>query len=177
MISIAAHGRVAFQPEIKLLANGSVCEIRVLSSRFAHGREVTEAVTFFCYDEMAEDLCSTIVKGQEIEATGTQETTTYKPADGPEKQYVKYRLTWFKGGFKPRSERANADQQRGYSSDGNGPSHGYRGSSQGQRPGNYAQSDRSATPQGSAAPRQRRQAEDHPEPGYDQGGGDEPRFY
>jgi single-stranded DNA-binding protein len=75
MIVINVHGRLAHQPELKMLGNGgAVCEFRLLSSRFAKGEEVTEAVTFFCFDAEAEKFCETAEKGQLISASGTQET-------------------------------------------------------------------------------------------------------
>lgn len=41
MIVITAHGRLGHQPELKMLpGGGSVCEFRLLSSRFAKGEEV-----------------------------------------------------------------------------------------------------------------------------------------
>lgn len=111
MITITAHGRLAQQPELKLIGNnGAVCEFRLLSSRFAKGQEITEAVTFFCYDDMAEEFCSTTVKGQEIEATGVQESQPYKKDGVPQRPFVKYRLTWFSRGRKPRSEFNNSEQ-------------------------------------------------------------------
>lgn len=104
MISINVVGRLAFQPELKLLPKGSVCEFRVLDTRFAKGEEIVEAVTFFCYDELAEELCERCEKGQIIEATGAQETQRYKPQGSTEERIVvKYRLTWFKPGPKPRT--------------------------------------------------------------------------
>ncbi|MFC6281198.1 single-stranded DNA-binding protein [Polaromonas aquatica] len=123
MIAITATGRLAHQPELKMIPGGSqVCEFRILDSRFHKGQEVTEAVTFFCFGEMAEEFCSTTVKGQEISATGTQETQIYTPQTGPARTYVKYRLSWFSRGRKPYT---------GERSQGNG----YQGGAQqGQRP-------------------------------------------
>ncbi len=88
----------------------------MLDSRYHKGQEVTEAVTFFCYGEMAEEFCSTTVKGQEISATGTQETQTYTPADGPTRTYVKYRLSWFSRGRKPYT----GDRSQGQANQGGG---------------------------------------------------------
>ena len=115
MIAISATGRLAHQPELKMLpGGGQVCEFRLLDSRFHKGHEITEAVTFFCFGEMAEEFCSTTVKGQEISATGTQETQSYTPKDGPAKLYVKYRLSWFHRGRKPFSgERAQGQGVQG----------------------------------------------------------------
>lgn len=113
MISITARGRLAFQPELKLIGNGAVCEFRLLSTRLSRGQEITEAVTFVCYDDVAEEFCSGTVKGQEVEATGVQETAHYEK-DGVKRQYVKYRLTWFRRGRKPRMEGtySEAPEQR-----------------------------------------------------------------
>jgi single-stranded DNA-binding protein len=111
MISISVVGRLAAQPELKILPGGlQVCEFRLLDSRFSKGQEVTEAVTFFCFGEVAEEFCSTAIKGQEISATGTQETQTYTPADGKPRSYVKYRLSWFSRGRKPYTGERNQGQ-------------------------------------------------------------------
>lgn len=109
-----ANARLAYQPELKLLPNGgSVCEFRLLDSRFAKGEEVTEAVTFFCYDQLAEEFCERCVKGQVIEASGVQETQSYQPQGAEKKhQVVKYRLTWFKPGAKPRNPGGDARQEQ-----------------------------------------------------------------
>lgn len=50
MIVITVNGRLAHQPEIKILPGGaSCCEFRLLSTRFARGEEHVEAASFFCY--------------------------------------------------------------------------------------------------------------------------------
>jgi single-stranded DNA-binding protein len=103
MINITASGRLAHQPELKMGRQTSVCEFRLLSSRYAKGEEHTEAVTFFCYGEEAERFCELTEKGQLIEATGTQETQRWTDAGGNEKTSVKYKLTWWQAG--PRSNR------------------------------------------------------------------------
>lgn len=108
MMMLTAHGRLAHQPELNLLPSGTaVCEFRLLSTRYGKGGvEHTEAATFICYGEMAENFCSTTEKGQEIFATGTQVTKEYEGAGG-KKTYVKYQVTWFDRGRKPyRGERA-----------------------------------------------------------------------
>lgn len=91
---------------------GTVCEFRLLSSRFAKGEEVTEAVTFFCFDDEAEKFCEATEKGQLISATGTQETSTYTDGGGTRKSYVKYRLTWYSKGARPRSAQQPNQQGR-----------------------------------------------------------------
>lgn len=108
MIVITAQGRLAHQPELKMLPNGgSVCEFRLLSSRFSKGAEVTEAVTFVCFGDDAERFCEGTEKGQLISATGTQETNSYKDANNQARSYVKYRMTWFQKGPRPhRGERS-----------------------------------------------------------------------
>lgn len=127
MLMMTAHGRLAHQPELKLLPGGGVvCEFRLLTSRFAKGVEVTEAATFFCYGEVAEDFCSTTVKGQEIFATGHQETQQYTPPAGETKTFVKYRMSWFQRGRKPMGERSSGGNQH---AQGNGEQ---RGSGNGQ---------------------------------------------
>lgn len=150
MISITAEGRIAHQPEFKMLGDGGVCEFRLLSSRWSKGQEVTEAVTFFCYDGMAEEFAESIVKGQEVKATGIQETQFFDK-DGVRKTYVKYRLTWFQGGRKPRSEFNNAEQ--GSQPAGGQPARPAQGhAAPGQRQGVYQgnQGQRPPFPQGRA---------------------------
>lgn len=111
MIVITAHGRLAHQPELKMLTGGgSVCEFRLLSSRFAKGEEVTEAVTFFCFDEEAEKFCESTEKGQLISATGTQETSIYNDAQGSRKSFTKYRMTWYSKGARPRGSQPGNQQ-------------------------------------------------------------------
>lgn len=138
MISITATGRLAHQPELEMIpGGGQVCEFRLLDSRLQYGQEVTEAVTFFCYGEMAEEFCSTTVKGQEISATGTQETRIYKPTDGPARYYVKYRLSWFSRGRKPfTGERT---QGQGYQSGGSQSQRPAQGPNGGPIPGQRPQ--------------------------------------
>ena len=115
MISISATGRLAAQPELKMLPGGQqVCEFRLLDSRWHKGAAHVEAVTFFCFGEMAENFCSSTVKGQEISATGTQETQLYTPSDGRTVHYVKYRLSWFSRGRLPASEQ-RSQRQEGHS--------------------------------------------------------------
>jgi single-stranded DNA-binding protein len=101
MIVITVHGRLAHQPEVRILPGGaSCCEFRLLSTRFAKGEEHVEAVTFFCYGEEAERFCENTEKGQLISATGSQETQRYQSHE-VDKHFVKYRLTWFEKGPKP----------------------------------------------------------------------------
>lgn len=142
MISISANGRLAAQPELKMIPGGhQVCEFRLLDSRFHKGQEITEAVTFFCYGEMAEEFCSTTVKGQEISATGTQETQAYTPAAGPTRHYVKYRLSWFSRGRKPYTgERSLGQGHHGGVPQGQRTTQGQFGSPMpGNRPAQRAQ--------------------------------------
>lgn len=113
MITITAVGRLAAQPELKVLPNMQVCEFRLLSTRFSRGQEHTEAVTFVCFGEDAEEFAATCVKGQEISATGVQETQMYTPPNGTPRQYVKYRLTWFKRGRKPYNGERSEGQNQG----------------------------------------------------------------
>ncbi len=182
MISITATGRLAAQPELKMISGGhQVCEFRLLDSRFYKGQEITEAVTFFCYGEMAEEFCSTTVKGQEISATGTQETQTYTPADGPTRNYVKYRLSWFSRGRKPYTgERSQGQTHQG------GAGYGQRapqGQNAGQMPGQRPAQRLSAgnqnrgwqqSPQGNSV-RHGDDAEDYAHSGFGQDN-DEPGF-
>jgi single-stranded DNA-binding protein len=108
MILITAHGRLAHQPELKLLPGGGcVCEFRLLSTRFAKNEEHVEAVTFFCFDDEAERFCEATEKGQLISASGTQETRTWTDGNGQSKSFVRYRLTWYEKGPRPnRGTRA-----------------------------------------------------------------------
>lgn len=126
MINLTASGRLAHQPELKMGRQTSVCEFRLLSSRYAKGEEHTEAVTFFCYGEDAERFCELTEKGQLIEATGTQETQRWTDAGGNEKTSVKYKLTWWQAG--PRSNRNRQPH------DNRDQAPAPRGSYQGQRP-------------------------------------------
>ncbi len=114
MIVITAHGRLAATPTLKTLANGAVCEFRLLSTRFAKNQEHTEAVNFFCYGEEAERFAESVEKGQLISATGTQETSNYTDKDGHAKSFVKYRLTWYERGARPMSSRQNAPASGAY---------------------------------------------------------------
>lgn len=112
MITITTTGRLASQPELRVVnPTFQVCEFRLLSTRFARGEEHTESVTFFCFGEDAEEFCSTTVKGQEISATGVQETSRYKDRNGQEQVFVKYRMTWFQRGRKPFTGQRNAGSQ------------------------------------------------------------------
>ena len=110
MILITVSARLAFQPELKLLpGGGSVCEFRLLDTRFAKGEEHVEAVTFFCYDALAEEFCEKCEKGQLIEAGGHQETQRYIPNGSQEERtVVKYRMAWFKPGPRPRGQGGDA---------------------------------------------------------------------
>jgi len=76
-------------------------------------------VTFFCYGEDAEEICSTTVKGQEMSVTGTQETQRYTKGN-EDKTFVKYRMTWFTRGRKPYVGDRNQSQPRD-----NGGNQGY----------------------------------------------------
>jgi single-stranded DNA-binding protein len=125
MIVITVHGRLAHQPEVKLLRQTSVCEFRLLSHRFARGEEHVEAVTFFCYGEEAEAFCERVQKGQLISATGTQETQRWSDSSGQERTFVKYKLTWWEAGPRPkvRTEETAAPgcQARGSAARGTAP--------------------------------------------------------
>lgn len=105
MIVITAQGRLAHQPEVRMLANGCVCEFRLLSNRFARGTEHVEVVTFFVYDKEAEEFCERTEKGQLISATGTQETSRWTDSANQERSTVKYRLTWWEAGPRPSRSR------------------------------------------------------------------------
>lgn len=106
MIVITAQGRLAHQPEVRMLAQGCVCEFRLLSNRFARGTEHVEAVTFFCFDSEAEAFCERTEKGQLISATGTQETSRWTDGSGQERTSTKYKLTWWEAGPRPNRSRA-----------------------------------------------------------------------
>ena len=102
MISISVVGRLAQQPALQLLGDGTqVCEFALLSSRFYYDKEITESATFFCYGDMAEEISSSTVKGQEMSVSGIQETRIYRSSAGPQKRFVRYRLTWFQFGRRP----------------------------------------------------------------------------
>lgn len=110
MINITAVGRLAHQPELRTGRQTSFCEFRLLSTRFARGEQHTEAVTFICYAEEAERFCEMTEKGQLIEATGTQETQRWTDSSGAEHRTVKYKLTWWSAGARPRS-RGEAEER------------------------------------------------------------------
>jgi len=115
MIVITAHGRLAHQPELKMLRQTSVCEFRLLTNRFARGEEHVEAVTFFCYGEEAEVFCERVEKGQLISATGSQESQRWTDGSGQERTFVKYKLTWWEAGPRPKpkgQEPASTGRQR-----------------------------------------------------------------
>jgi single-stranded DNA-binding protein len=148
MIVITAHGRLAEQPTVKIVGDSCVCEFRLLSSRWAKGDEVTEAVNFFVWGEEAERFCESTEKGQLISATGTQETSSYTDAQQQRKQIVKYRMTWYSKGARPRSSRGDGQAsnqvgnqgQRSGNGNGNGgnsPS-GIGGGNRGTAPNAYA---------------------------------------
>jgi len=113
MIVITAQGRLAHQPEVRMLTQGCVCEFRLLSNRFARGQEHVEAVTFFCYDEEAEAFCERTEKGQLISATGTQETQRWTDSSGQERTATKYRLTWWEAGPRPKGSRPQEQASSG----------------------------------------------------------------
>lgn len=112
---MTAHGRLAGVPTLKPLPGGNaVCEFRLLATRFAKGQEHTEAVTFFCFGEEAERFCQTVEMGQLIYATGTQETQQYTDAGGQKKQFIKYKLTWWLPGARPKGSRQESGQSGNY---------------------------------------------------------------
>jgi single-stranded DNA-binding protein len=93
VIIICIEGRLAHEPELKLLSgNHNVCEFRLLETRFTREGEVTEAVTFFCFGEDAEWFCQNAMKGQLIQVAGKQETRSYTPSGSEQtKHFVRYR--------------------------------------------------------------------------------------
>lgn len=116
MFVMHARGRLASQPELRFLGNGSaVCEFRLLDTRFTKGHEVVEAITMFCFDKLAEEFAGKVVKGQEIEATGTQETSEYAGPNGAKRTSIKYRMTWYHAGRKPAAARQQSDGGPGHS--------------------------------------------------------------
>lgn len=113
MIVLHATGRLAEQPEVTLYGNTRVCKFRLLSTRFAQGKEHTEAVNFVCFNDEAERFAELTVKGQVIEATGTQQTHLYDASDGSGKRsFVSYALCAWQAGPKPRPKTDGA--QGGY---------------------------------------------------------------
>lgn len=157
MFVMHARGRLAAQPELRFLGNGSaVCEFRLLDTRFAKGRDVVEAVTFFCFDQMAEEFAGKVVKGQEIEATGTQETSEYAGSEGQKRTSIRYRLTWYHAGRKPAAARQAQEGSGGYGEAAR-PAPGAARSQE--RPAPRAPARQSAAP---AAPAEQRGFEDAP---------------
>ena len=111
MISISVVARLAKQPELVLLQGGErTCEFTLLTTRHHYQQSITESVTFFCYGDMAEDSATNSVTGQEMSATGTQETRQYTDNQGVAKRFVRYRLSWFSFGRKPANPGASMNQ-------------------------------------------------------------------
>ena len=108
MIVITVQGRLAHQPEVQIGRGKPWTEFRLLSNRYAHGEEHVEAVTFVCFGDHAERFCELTQKGQQIDATGTQETSRWTDKDGQQRTSVRYVLTWWQAGPKPRSQQQPA---------------------------------------------------------------------
>ena len=153
MIVITAHGRLADQPTVKIVGDSCVCEFRLLSSRWAKGDEVTEAVNFFVWGEEAERFCESTEKGQLISATGTQETSSYTDAQQQRKQFVKYRMTWYSKGARPRSSRGDgqASNQGGNQGQRSGNGNGNGGNYGGNSPSGNGGGNRGTAPNAYAA--------------------------
>lgn len=114
MIVVNGNGRLAATPVLKPLQDGCVCEFRLLSSRFARGEQITEAATFFCFDQEAERFCEMAEQGQFVFATGIQETSYWVDRVSQErKSFVKYRLTGWELGPRPKSARPQGQAGEG----------------------------------------------------------------
>jgi len=105
MIVITVQGRLAHQPEVQIGRGKPWAEFRLLSNRYAHGEEHVEAVTFVCFGDEAERFCELTQKGQVINATGTQETRRWTDQGGQQRTSVRYVLTWWQAGPRPRSQQ------------------------------------------------------------------------
>jgi len=108
MIVITVQGRLAHQPEVQIGRGKPWAEFRLLSNRYAHGEEHVEAVTFVCFGDEAERFCELTQKGQVINATGTQETSRWTDQGGQARTTVRYLLTWWQAGPRPRSQQQPA---------------------------------------------------------------------
>jgi single-stranded DNA-binding protein len=126
-IYVVASGRLAAQPELQAIGNnGNVkTEFRLLCGR---KNAVTEAISFFAFGDDAIRLCENAVKGQEIECSGHQETSHFTGSDQQPRTYVRYRLTHFTLGYKPRVQSDQTDGEAG------GARNNYRDQSQSYQP-------------------------------------------
>jgi single-stranded DNA-binding protein len=108
VITLIANGRLPEQPTVKELPGGGlVCEFRVLSNRYARGEEHVEAVNFVIYGENAARFAEGTEKGQMVYVGGTQETRRYTAGDGTQKTVVRYVVTHFEKGPRPRPKAAD----------------------------------------------------------------------
>lgn len=111
MIIVTAHGRLAFEPELKMGHNANWCDFRVLSTRFAGGEEHVEAMEFVVFGDDAEWFCQRLVKGQLISVSGTQTTRRWTDQSGAARTSVKYIATWWEAGPKPRQDAQGATRR------------------------------------------------------------------
>lgn len=111
MIIVTAHGRLAFESELKMGQNTSWCDFRVLSTRYAGGEDHVEAVDFVVFGDDAERFCQRLVKGQLISVSGTQNTRRWTDSSGSARSTVRYVATWWEPGPKPR-QGAQGDARR-----------------------------------------------------------------
>jgi len=97
-----ADGRLAHQPTLSVGKGQPWTEFRLLTNRMSRGEEVTEAVNFVAFGEMAEEFCQRAEKGQLVKAIGTQATDHYTDGQGQERTKVRFILVHFEMGPRPR---------------------------------------------------------------------------
>lgn len=108
-----ADGRLAHQPTVNVGKGQPWTEFRLLTNRMSRGEEVTEAVNFVAFGEMAEDFCQRAEKGQLVKAIGTQATDHYTDSQGQERTKVRFILVHFEMGPRPRRPEGQGGAQAG----------------------------------------------------------------
>jgi single-stranded DNA-binding protein len=99
MFKMIAVGRLAHLPELRFGKQASFCEFRLLATRSARGEDITEAVTFVCFGDQAEQFCELGQKGQLIWAEGWQETQRWTDAESKARTTTRFNLhRWNIGG-------------------------------------------------------------------------------
>lgn len=165
MFTLIAFGNVAKQPVVELIGtNGTAkCEFTLLSDRYYRGESITEAATFVAFGEDAERFAEYVVKGQHVEVTGYQETSRWKDAQGQEHVRVRYHMTHFVPGRKPKSEYAGRNSEQ----ESQPPRAPYRPAQSSGRSGFVQQSpSAAASAPRQEPPRQARPQQPEPEPSF-----------
>lgn len=89
---MVAVGRLAHLPELRFGQQVPFCEFRLLATRKTRREDVTEAVTFICFGEEAEEFCELAQKGERIWAEGWQETHRWTDSGGQARTTTKFSL-------------------------------------------------------------------------------------